>query len=70
MEGIDGITLGIVTGGMMALIALLGFDSITRLQDLEEESLADKERIQYLTEELSLHKSWLLTIRDKLEIEL
>lgn len=61
------VTLGILLAGF--LIFIVGYDLTVRVQELEEESLADKEVISHLTEELSRHKDWLLTIRDRLEID-
>lgn len=69
MEGIDGLTLGAVAGVLLMLIGILGFETISRIQDLEEESLEDKYLINNLNEEISYLKERLLVVRDKLEID-
>ena len=65
----DSIALLITLGSLFLFTLAIAYDSVTRIQELEEESLADKEIISHLTEELCRHKDWLLTIRDRLEID-
>lgn len=63
----DSISLGVTL--IMFLLFLRGYDFYARIKELEEESLADKERIKNLTDQVSLHTDWLFTIRGRLEID-